>query len=68
MIPEIGIMVGLYIVTRMLLVLHGSSATRAARVLAFITVLVSLVVMADLALRGTIGLNLTDLRDITDLR
>ena len=51
MIPEIGVMVGGYIVTRMVAML-GSGANVVAQIFAVITILVALVVCWDLLLRG----------------
>ena len=64
MIPEIGVMVGAYIVTRMLELIVGPNSRAAVitRAFAIVTILVSLVVIADLALRGTTGLDLSDMK------
>jgi hypothetical protein len=51
MIPEIGVMIGAYIVTRMVAML-GSGANIVAQVFAVITILVALVVCWDLLQPG----------------
>ncbi len=63
MIPELAIMIGAYIVTRMLESLLGSSGKRVilARVSAVVTIVIALVVIADMLLRGTTGLNVSEL-------
>ena len=64
MIPEIGFMIGAYIVTRMvaLILAPEPKPGATARVLALVTILISTLVMLDLLLRGTTGLNVNDLR------
>jgi len=52
MIPEIGVMVGLYIVTRMLQLVTDKAATGTVKVFGAITALVAALVMADLLVRG----------------
>ena len=53
MIPEIGAMVGLYIVTRMAGVLLDKSSPALVRVFAVITLLAAVLVIVDLVLRGS---------------
>ncbi len=64
MIPEIGIVVGLYVVTRMLeiLVRTEPKASAAVAIPAILTLVVAVLVIVDLAVRGATGLNLNDLR------
>lgn len=52
MIPEIGVMVGLYVVTRMLQLVTDKAAAGTAKVFGAITALVAALVMADLLVRG----------------
>jgi hypothetical protein len=63
MIPELAIMIGAYIVTRMIESLLGSSGRWAilARISAVVTIVIALVVVADMLLRGTTGLNVSEL-------
>ncbi len=62
MIPEIGIVI--YVITRMLeiLVRTQPKASPAVAVPAILTLVIAAIVIADLAVRGTTGLNLNDLR------
>lgn len=56
MIPEIGLMVGLYIVTRMFSILLRTGERREhafIMILAGITIVVTVFVMADLFIRGS---------------
>lgn len=56
MLAEIGIMVGLYIVTRMLSYLTRSQERRESvvvKILSVITIIVTVLVVLDLFLRGT---------------
>lgn len=56
MVAEIGIMIGIYIVTRMLSYLTRSKEMHESiivKVFAVITILVTIIVVADLFLRGT---------------
>ncbi len=64
MIPDIGLMVGAYIVTRMVEIMAGESKVgkSVTRILAALTVLVAVVCLADLLLRGTMNLNLGDVQ------
>jgi hypothetical protein len=54
MIPEVGVMVGLYIVTRMVEMMGGNSryGVVASKTFGAITVIVALLVMGDLFTRG----------------
>jgi hypothetical protein len=52
MIPDIGLMVAAYIVTRMVRILASQSETRVAQVFAVVTILVAIVVSIDL-IRGS---------------
>lgn len=54
MIPEIGVMVGLYIVTRMAALLGQPSeqANAVAKILAALTIVVTVIFAADLLVRG----------------
>jgi hypothetical protein len=65
MIPEIGLMVGLYIVARMLELLTVPRASTTTRVLlgvvAVLVIVVTILVVADLMQRGS-NLNLPSLR------
>jgi hypothetical protein len=70
MIPEIGLMVGLYIITRMVQLLltssaHGSGVERATKGFAFVTRLVTVVVVMDLIIRGTTGISLKGIPELT---
>lgn len=56
MIPEIGIMVGLYIVTRMLTLVLNSRESISVRLFAALTAIVAAVVMGDLFVTGTTGI------------
>jgi len=55
MIAEIGIMVGLYIITRMVSYLTRKSPAEPTivRVLAIITIIATIIVVIDMFLRGT---------------
>jgi hypothetical protein len=53
MIPEIGVMIGLYILTRMLVLVIDKAQAGSVRIFAAITLIVSALVMADLLVRGT---------------
>jgi hypothetical protein len=69
MIPGIGIIIGLYVVTRMLQLLltastPGSGVERVTKIMAMVTLLVTLLVIADLLLRGTGGFGLGDVPDL----
>jgi hypothetical protein len=52
MIPDIGIMIGAYIVTRMIEVLKTPNTTRVVRASAITTLIVAVVMSLDLLLRG----------------
>ena len=58
MIPEIGVMVGLYIVTRMVEMMAGQNrlGVTSVRVFGGVTVIVAVFTMIDLISRGTQGL------------
>jgi hypothetical protein len=71
MIPEIGVMLAAYIVTRMLaLIVTRNDATSQvlqfgqiiAKIFAGVTIIVAVIVAIDLALRGTAGVSLPELR------
>jgi hypothetical protein len=51
-IPEIGVMIGLYIVTRMLAITLDKAKAGSVRVFGAITLIVAVLVIADLAVRG----------------
>ena len=63
MIPELAVMIGAYIVTRMLESLLGSSgkAVILARISAVVTIVIAVLTIADMLLRGTTGLNMSEL-------
>ena len=63
MIPELAVMIGAYIVTRMLESLLGSNgkAVILARASAVVTLVIALLTIADMIFRGTTGLNLSEL-------
>jgi hypothetical protein len=52
MIPEIGVMVGLYVITRMFQLVTDEITAGSVKVLGVITALVAAVVMADVLVRG----------------
>ena len=58
MIPEIGFMLGAYIVTRMLALFLKPGTKEIVRFMAIGTIIAAIVVMADLALRGSTGAGL----------
>jgi hypothetical protein len=60
MIPDIGLMIGAYIFTRMA-DLANTSSSKVIRVLAALTMFLTVAMMADLAMRGTIDIGLGDL-------
>jgi hypothetical protein len=53
MIPDIGIMVGLYIITRMVSTIFDQQQRMAAKILAGVTIVGALVTIADLLTKGT---------------
>lgn len=53
MIPEIGLMVGWYIVAKMVYISGNDDATITVKILCGISIIIALFVMADLFLRGT---------------
>lgn len=59
MIPDIGVMIGAYIFTRMF-ALARTSNDRVVQAFAILTLLVAFIGMADLVLRGTVGIELKD--------
>ena len=63
MIPELAVMIGAYIVTRMLESLLGTSGKGViiARASAVLTIAIALLVIADMILRGTTGLDMSEL-------
>lgn len=69
MIPDIGVLVAAYVFTRMVVLLAApveadgwrSYVQLAARVCAFLTIVVAVVVGIDLLLRGTTGVSLPEL-------
>ncbi len=52
MIPEIGVVVGLYVITRMLQLATDEATSGTVKVFGVITALVAAVVMADVFVRG----------------
>jgi hypothetical protein len=69
-IPEIGLMVGLYVITRIVQLLlttsaHGSGVERFTKLLALLTMLVTGFVMFDLVVRGTVGIGIKDIPELT---
>ncbi len=52
MIPEMGLMIGWYIVTKMVYISGKKEATITVKILSGISIIVALFVMADLFLRG----------------
>ncbi len=52
MIPEIGLMIGWYIVTKMVYLSGNDEATITVKILCGISIIIALFVMADLFLRG----------------
>ena len=63
MIPDIGVMVAAYILTRMLQIILKRDPKENGVVVAFavITIIVTAVVAGDLLLRGTTGVSLPEL-------
>jgi uncharacterized protein YneF (UPF0154 family) len=63
MIPEIGVMVGAYIVTRMLQIVlnHEPKQSVVVVVFAVVTVLVTVLAIGDFVLRGTTDVSLPEL-------
>ena len=59
MIPDIGLMIGAYIFTRMA-DLANTSGSRVIRVLAALTMIVTFLMVGDLVLRGTTDIGLRD--------
>jgi hypothetical protein len=53
MIPDIGIMIGLYIITRMIVVGFDPQQRTTSRVFAWITVLTAIICIADLLAKGS---------------
>jgi len=53
MIPEIGLMIGWYIVAKMVYISGKDDATITIKILCGISIIVALFVMADLFIRGT---------------
>ena len=62
MIPDIGLMIGAYIVTRMLqVVLNEAKQSTAVVVFAVLTLVVAALGIGDLLLRGTTGVSIPEL-------
>lgn len=53
MIPDIGLMIGLYIVTRMIVIMFDKSHRTAPKIFSGITILVALFCLIDLMSRGS---------------
>ena len=60
MIPDIGLMIGAYISTRMA-DLTNSSSSKVIRVFAALTMVVTVLVVFDLLMRGSMDVGLRDL-------
>lgn len=60
MIPDIGLMIGAYIFTRMA-DLANSSSSKMIRVFAALTMVVTVLVVLDLLMRGSMDVGLRDL-------
>lgn len=61
MIPEIGLMIGFYIITRMVSFILRKGERKessAVVILAVITILITVIVIFDLWIKGTQGINL----------
>jgi hypothetical protein len=61
MIPEIGLMIGFYIITRMVSFILRKDERRenaAVVILAAITIMITVIVIVDLWTKGTQGINL----------
>jgi hypothetical protein len=56
MIPDIGLMVGLYIITRMIVVICDKDKTATPKVFSAITILVTLFCIVDLLNKGSSGI------------
>lgn len=52
MIPDIGAMVGLYIITRMLNLVFKPDSSGAAKVMGWVTIVVAVIGTADLLIKG----------------
>ncbi|MFA5905167.1 MAG: hypothetical protein WC836_14635 [Desulfobacula sp.] len=52
MIPEIGTMIGCYIITKLLYLTGKDDATTLIKILSLVSILVTVVVVADLIVRG----------------
>jgi hypothetical protein len=70
MIPEIGLMVGLYIVTRMTQLMltvsaQGTGVERTTKLLALLTIVLTGLFMVDLLMRGTVGFSLKEIPELT---
>jgi hypothetical protein len=57
MIPEIGFMVGCYIITKLAYISGRQEATTPVKIFSMITVVVTMLVCADLFIRGLSGAN-----------
>lgn len=53
MIPDIGAMIGLYIITRMLVVAFDPAQRTVSKVFSWITILTALICIADLLSKGS---------------
>jgi hypothetical protein len=56
MLPEIGMMVGCYIITKLVWICGQENSKGIVKVFSAITIFVSIVVMVDLMFRGTSGI------------
>jgi hypothetical protein len=53
MIPEIGVMIGLYIITKMLSMLSGKTEAKIVNWLCLITIVATVIIIIDLISRST---------------
>lgn len=56
MIPDIGLMVGLYIITRMIVIICDKNQATLPKVFSAVTILVALVCIVDLLNKGSAGI------------